>query len=70
MLPRLPKDESFISFWIVGEELQGHWGEHKEGRGQGLGRKAAALAGTEHLPGSPHPVASEVDGNCLDVSLS
>lgn len=70
MLPGLPKDESFIPFWIVGEKLRGPWGEHEEGQGQGLGREAAALAGTEQRPGSPYPVASEVDGNCLDVSLS
>lgn len=70
MLPGLPKDESFILFWIVGEKLRGPWGEHEEGQGQGLGREAAALAGTEQRPGSPHPVASEVDGNCLDVPLS
>lgn len=68
MLPRLPKDDSFVSFWIVGE-LQGHWGEHKEGQGWAERRPHRPA----QSPGQRLPTPSgawEVDGNCLDVSLS
>lgn len=70
MLPRLPKDDSFVSFWIVGE-LQGHWGEHKEGQGQGWAERRPHRPAQS--PGQRLPTPSgawEVDGNCLDVSLS
>lgn len=39
------------------------------GTGQGLGRKAATLAGTQHPLSSPHLVAREEDGTAGSVTI-
>lgn len=35
MLPRLPDDDSFVSFWIVGEELRGRRVNTRKDEGRG-----------------------------------
>lgn len=65
---RLPKGKASFLFGPPARRSKGA-GWTQGGTGQGLGRKAATLAGTQHPLSSPHFVAREVDGTARSVTI-